>query len=145
MKRSSSLRRKTELKAASGPQRKPMRRKPKAKSASDCRWRSPEYLAFVRSLPCCVCGGQANAAHHLIGMWSLSGMGLKAPDSYVMPVCDGPGDTCHRRIHNEQALRRQQPEWLVDTINRGLDRFTGEPTVGELCAALEFIAEREGE
>jgi len=115
-----------------------------ASDMNNKRFRSERYLAFVRSLPCCVCGGKADSAHHVIAMYNLSGMGLKAPDSFVMPVCDGPGG-CHARIHAEPDLQRLQPRWLVDTINRGLDVFTEEPIVGALCEALEFIAEREAE
>lgn len=108
----------------------------------ESRFRSATYLAFVRSLPCCVCGGKADSAHHLTGLWNLSGVALKAPDQYSIPVCDGPAG-CHRRIHADPNLQRLQPGLIVDTINRGLDHFTTEPLVGALCDALEFIAERE--
>ena len=137
----SQLARKTPLSA-----RKPMQRA-KKRMQRDCketRFRSPAYLAFVRSLPCAMCGGNADSAHHVIGIYGLSGMGLKAPDQYSIPVCDGPGG-CHARIHAEPALQRLQPWWLIDTLNRGLDEFTEEPVVGALCEALELVAEREAE
>ncbi|MGQ7247577.1 DUF968 domain-containing protein [Halomonas sp. V046] len=122
--------------------RKPMqkaRRKPQ-KASSDTRWRSPAYLAFVRSLPCCACGGRATDAHHVIGLhWGLSGMGTTAPDSFAMPACR----ECHRDIHTRPGMQARQPWWLTDTINRGLDHFTDEPIVGALADALEFIAARE--
>ncbi|KJZ11102.1 hypothetical protein TW86_13385, partial [Halomonas sp. S2151] len=60
MKRS-ALQRKTPLRNRAPMARKPMqkaRRKPQ-KASSDARWRSERYLAFVRSLPCCVCDGRA--------------------------------------------------------------------------------------
>ncbi|HET8792090.1 MAG TPA: DUF968 domain-containing protein [Modicisalibacter sp.] len=108
------------------------------------RFRSPKYLAFVRSLPCSVCGGQSDSAHHIIGMWNLSGMGLKAPDSMAMPVCDGPGDTCHRRIHSEPHLKWQQPIFLIETINAGLEQFPDGPIHEALLEAQEFVnAKRE--
>ncbi len=97
--------------------------KARRKPQKDQRFRSERYLRFVRSLPCCCCGGPADSAHHVIGIWQLGGMALKAPDSFAMPVCDGPGDTCHRRIHSEAHLRWQQPIFLIDTINAGLDAF----------------------
>lgn len=106
------------------------------------RFRSPAYLAWVRTLPCCVCGKPAIAAHHLIGMWNLSGMGLKAADTFVMPVCDGPGDTCHRQIHSDAALRWQQPVFVLDTINAGLEQFPAGPIHDALVEALEFIREK---
>ena len=143
MKRS-ALQRKTPLRNRAPMARKPMqkaRRKPQ-KASSDTRWRSERYLAFVRSLPCCACGGQAHSAHHVIGIWHASGMGLKAPDSLAMPVCDGPGG-CHQAIHASPEMQAQQPGWLTDTINHGLDHFTDEPIVGALADALEFIAAKE--
>lgn len=136
--------RKSALSAGRPMQRKPMARrtKPRRQAASDSRWRSEAYLRWVRTLPCCVCGAPADSAHHLIGMWQVSGMGLKAPDSLVMPVCDGPGG-CHQAIHASPEMQARQPGWLTDTINHGLDHFTDEPIVGALADALEFIAAKE--
>jgi len=142
LKRRTQIRAKTPL-SAKRPVQKACR-KPKRAVQKESRFRSERYLAFVRSLPCSVCGAPADSAHHIIAMYNLSGMGLKAPDSFVMPVCDGPVG-CHARIHAEPELQRLQPWWLTDTINRGLDQFTDEPIVGALCEALEFIAEREAE
>lgn len=144
LKRGSGLRRKTPLAAGSGPQRKPVARKaPRRKASSDTRWRSEAYLAFVRSLPCCVCGATTGiAAHHMIGMWQLGGMGLKAPDSFAMPACDGPGDTCHRRIHDEKALRDRQPGFVRDTISRAVRHFEGD-IKAELVRTWEYIDQRE--
>ncbi|TFH85247.1 DUF968 domain-containing protein [Billgrantia azerbaijanica] len=148
MKRTGELKRKTRLQTRaplrdkSNAQRNAQKGRRKVQKATDCRWRSPAYLAFVRTLPCCLCNQYGVDPHHVIGLrWGLSGWGLTAPDSYAMPLCR----TCHRKTHHEPALQQMQPEWLIDTINRGLDAFTDEPIVGELCAALEFIAEREGE
>ena len=147
--RRSALQRKTPLR-----NRAPMARKrlssTKQASASDKhrsvsrvnskRWRSPTYLAFVRSLPCCACGGPATDAHHCIGLhWGLSGMGTTAPDSFAMPACR----ECHQAIHASPEMQARQPWWLTHTINRGLDHFTDEPIVGALADALEFIAAKE--
>lgn len=140
LKRRTPLRAKTPLSA-----RKPMQKAKKAPQKTvknDARFRSPAYLAFVRSLPCCVCGSPANAAHHLKGIWHASGAGLKAPDSLAMPVCDGPGDTCHRRIHNEPHLRWQQPIFLIDTINAGLGEFPEGSIHDALIQAREFVIEK---
>ncbi|WP_129141506.1 DUF968 domain-containing protein [Modicisalibacter coralii] len=138
MKRS-QIARKTPLTA-----RKPMqkRRRKQSSAQKESRFRSPAYLAFVRSLPCCACGVSPCDPHHVIGLhWGLSGAGMTAPDNYAMPLCRA----CHGEMHREPGWLQHQPRWLVDTINRGLDEFTDEPIVGALCEALEFIAEREAE
>ena len=140
LKRRTQIRAKTPL-SAKRPVQKACR-KPKRAVQKESRFRSERYLAFVRSLPCCLCNQFGCDAHHAIGLgWGLSGMGLTAPDSFAVPACR----RCHQKIHNEPDLQRLQPWWLVDTINRGLDVFTDEPIVGALCEALEFIAEREAE
>ncbi len=64
------------------------------------RWQSPDYLSFVRKLPCSVCGllpvdGGPNDAHHCIGS-GLGGMGTKAADWAVLPLCR----PCHNDLHN---------------------------------------------
>lgn len=135
--------RKSALSAGRPMQRKPMARraKPRRQAANDSRWRSETYLAWVRSRPCCVCGAPADSAHHMIGMWQVGGMGLKAPDSLAMPVCDGPGG-CHARIHAEKALRDRQPDFLRHTIARGVRQFGGD--IGQaLREAWAFIDEKE--
>ncbi|MDC8803919.1 hypothetical protein PRZ61_10775 [Halomonas pacifica] len=152
MKRTGPIKRKTPLKA-----RQPMRRaKPNAQSNAQnsqkgrhkvqkvaqkapARWRSPEYLAFVRMLPCCVCGAPADDAHHVIGLhWGLSGMGTTAPDSYAMPVCR----SCHQDIHRLPELQRCQPGWLRHTISRGMREFKGDIREA-LVQAWRFIESKE--
>lgn len=145
MKRT-GLRRKTALTA-----RQPMRRKsPRKREASpkprkaDPRFRSDEYLSFVRSLPCCVCQKPANAAHHLKGIWHASGASLKAPDSLAMPVCDGPlSNGCHARIHSESTLRWMQPIFLIETINAGLERYTEGKIHDALIEARDFVISKQ--
>lgn len=104
-------------------------------------FRSKKYLAFVRTLPCCVCGSSADAAHHVTGLWNLSGMGLKPDDNMTMPVCDGPGG-CHAQIHSEPHLKWQQPIFLIETINAGLDAFADGPIHEALLSAREFVLEK---
>ena len=140
MKRTGQLNRKTPLSA-----RKPMqkaRRKPSKAAQKDTRWRSEAYLAWVRSLPCCVCGATTGiAAHHLVGMWQVSGMGLKASDSLAMPACDpiyGHGRDCHQQIHAHKALRERQPAFLRTTLRAGLEQFTGADAEA-LLHALAFL------
>lgn len=65
--------------------------------------RSSAYLKFIRSLPCCACGGRgpSEAAHG-----KAAGMALKGDDFEAMPLCAA----CHRegrrsyhRMGNEEA------------------------------------------
>ena len=139
MKRS-PLQRKTPLASGPGPARKPMSRKPKAKASNDCRWRSPDYLAFVRSLPCCLCGASPCDAHHLIGLgWGLSGMGLTAPDSFAMPLCRHH----HQLTHANSAIQGLQPQWLKATIRAAFQAGVSPDARDELTHALALIAEKE--
>ncbi|MDR5867944.1 DUF968 domain-containing protein [Halomonas koreensis] len=153
MKRTGPLKRKTpiqnrsELKAKAPMNRKREKRSaPRRQAANDNRWRSEVYLAWVRTLPCSVCGATGGvAAHHLVGMYGLSGMGLKAPDSFVMPACDpiyGHVRDCHQQIHSNKALRDRQPAFLRDTLSRAVRAFDGE-TKAELVKAWRIIEEKE--
>ncbi len=50
---------------------------------------SRAHLAFIRSLPCCVCGTYGiTQAHHLL-RWDdrPKGMGRKHPDKSAIPLC----------------------------------------------------------
>lgn len=149
MKRS-PLARKTPVRAKNPIARSPAARRMKKinseRSARDCRWRSPKYLAWVRTQPCVVCGATTGiAAHHMIGMYNLGGMGLKAPDSYAMPACDpaaGSFNDCHQQIHANKALRDQQPAFLRTTLRAGLSQFTG-ADAEQLLHALAFIEAKE--
>lgn len=143
------LKRKTPLKAKAPMARKPLaKRRKKAQSVKqkDCRWRSEQYLAWVRTQPCVVCGAKGgNAAHHMIAMYQLSGMGLKAPDSFSMPACDpaaGSFNDCHQQIHRLKALRDQQPAFLRTTLRAGLNQFTGADAEA-LLHALAFLEAQE--
>ena len=144
MKRS-PLSRKTPLASGPGPARKPMKRKPKRKATTDKRWRSPEYLAWVRARPCAFCGLGPSDAHHVIGLgWGLSGMGLTAPDSYAMPICR----VHHDAVHRSPGLQSQQPTWLRWTIRAALaarNAGFGTEAREELTHALAFIESKEAQ
>ena len=53
-------------------------------------------LAFIRTLPCCVCHspGPSEAAHLRMGLGG--GMGMKPKDSWTVPLCH----RCHSKQHN---------------------------------------------
>jgi heterodisulfide reductase subunit B len=56
-------------------------------------WRSPEYLAYVRTLACCGCGiyGQHHAHHNIAQRFSSA----KAGDDWAMALCP----LCHSKLH----------------------------------------------
>lgn len=64
---------------------------------------SQKHLAFLRSLPCCVCGSvHLVHAHHLLRTGE-HGMGMKSPDRFAIPLCSAfsyaPGNGCHQDLH----------------------------------------------
>ena len=67
----------------------------RSKSETDHR-RRRQHLAFVRQLPCVVCGKAApsEAAHVRSG--SDAGKGMKPSDRYSLPLCNG----CHALQHD---------------------------------------------
>jgi hypothetical protein len=71
-----------------------------SKSRSDLRRRG-QHLAFVRQLPCVVCGQAApsEAAHVRSG--SDAGAGMKPSDRYSLPLCT----ECHALQHRFGELR----------------------------------------
>lgn len=125
-----TLERRTPLKAKTGIQRTgPPRKRSKHKVSKRGPWRNPQYLAFVRSLPCVVCGGPADSAHHIIGVGGMGGTGTKAPDDMTMPVCDGPKG-CHGLIHRTPSMWPEQWGWVRRTQQAGVEAgFLSEVTV----------------
>lgn len=53
--------------------------------------RDSDYLNFIRSKPCCICGKDAEPHHENLGSGS---MGMKSSDYYTIPLC--------RRCHTEK-------------------------------------------
>jgi len=71
-------------------------------------YKSKKYLDFVRRFPCCVCGFPDTQAHH-IRFSHISGMGMKSPDTWAIPMCH----THHREIH-DRGLRTFQKDYEID-------------------------------
>lgn len=118
--------------------RKPMKAKRKRKKATQERWRSPDYIEWIKQQPCMLCGMTPCDPHHVIGLpWNLSGGGLTAPDNFAMSLCR----THHRATHDSPEMQRAQPTWLRWTLTKGIRHFDGE-TRAELVRALQFIDER---
>lgn len=59
------------------------------------RWRDPDYLRWVRTLPCVITGVSGVDAHHMLG-YGMHGMALKAPDWAVFPLSREE----HARLHH---------------------------------------------
>ncbi|EGC4591384.1 DUF968 domain-containing protein, partial [Escherichia coli] len=49
---------------------------------------------WVKTQKCMTCGNQADDPHHIIGH-GLGGMGTKADDLFVIPLCR----KCHNKLH----------------------------------------------
>lgn len=60
------------------------------------RLSSPTHLKRVRLLPCLVCGSPNTEAHHLL-RGVVRGMGRRADDSKVIPLCSRH----HRDLHQD--------------------------------------------
>lgn len=79
------------------------------------------HLAFVRSLPCVVCGSRQGVESAHIRMPSImhgkgkTGMGTKPDDVFVTPLCAA----CHRTDSDSQHNGSESAFWEA----RGLDPF----------------------
>lgn len=79
------------------------------KTKRENRVGDPEYLAFIRSLPCCVCrASPPSHPHHSTG----AGMGTKSSDRETMPLCFKH----HRAFHDakgpfEYLTRKERRTW----------------------------------
>lgn len=83
------------------------------------RFKSNKYKEWVKSQPCCMCGqpGPSNP-HHIKGVGGMSGVGLKAPDSMLMPLCY----TDHRRMHENSEQWPMQWRYVVETLRDAIDQ-----------------------
>lgn len=83
--------------------------------------RDAKYLAFVRTLPCCVTGSYPVEAHHLVGHGE-SVMGSKCSDYYTIPLAPWLHAELHQHgfrtwedQHGSQTLHvmRTQRKWIA--------------------------------
>lgn len=84
------------------------------------RKRDPEYLDWVRLLPCANCGREPAEPHHLKGDPHLyaGGVALKSPDHLAMPLCR----TCHNWLHAAgPGWQEAQRRWLLRTLIRAIE------------------------
>ena len=71
--------------------------------------RCNNYLDWIRSLPCCICGGiDTEAAHLRAGSLehgkTYGAMGKKPSDQWVLPLCG--------KHHREQHRMNEREFWL---------------------------------
>lgn len=79
------------------------------------RKRDPAWLAFIRSLPCCMCLKMPpSEAHHSLA--HKPGMSMKATDHETMPLCGPWPFGCHYDLHHLQGrfkgwTKQQRKSW----------------------------------
>jgi len=73
----------------------------------------PKYIEWVKTQPCIVCGKPADDAHHLIGH-GQGGMGTKAHDIHVIPLCRAD----HRALHADPKAWEEKHGSQVELVNR---------------------------
>lgn len=73
----------------------------------------PEFLGWIRSLPCVVCGAPSGTAHHMISV------GAGGSDLFAVPACP----TCHRALQDRdwKTLHRRGIDvaylWNIIALN----------------------------
>lgn len=83
------------------------------------RWENEKYTRWVKSQPCACCGKQADDPHHLIGH-GQGGMGTKAHDLFVLPLCRTHHDELHADTVAFEEKYGSQPELILRFIDRAL-------------------------
>lgn len=61
-------------------------------------FRSPAYLAFVRSHQCVLCGCPAGRAHHFDKRHGGGGTAVKPHDTFTVPLCAAHHDAVHAGV-----------------------------------------------
>ncbi|MCI1899273.1 MAG: DUF968 domain-containing protein [Enterobacter sp.] len=83
------------------------------------RWENEKYTRWVKTQPCVCCNRQADDPHHLIGH-GQGGMGTKAHDLFVIPLCREHHDALHADLVAFEAKYGDQLTLLFRFINRVL-------------------------
>ena len=97
------------------------------------RWENMAYTRWVKQQPCMCCGKQADDPHHVIG-YGQGGMGTKAHDLFVIPLCRAHHDELHADMRAFEERYGTQPEMLLRMLDRALAIgviATGQKTLGE--------------
>ena len=81
------------------------------------RWVNEKYTHWVKTQPCACCGKPADDAHHLIGH-GQGGMGTKAHDLFVLPLCRKH----HDELHADTVVFEEKYGSQLELIFRFIDR-----------------------
>ncbi|HAH8699308.1 TPA: DUF968 domain-containing protein, partial [Escherichia coli] len=83
------------------------------------RWVKEKYTRWVKTQPCACCGMPADDPHHLIGH-GQGGMGTKAHDLFVLPLCRKHHDELHANTVAFEEKYGSQLELIFRFIDRAL-------------------------
>lgn len=83
------------------------------------RWENPTYTRWVKAQRCACCNNPADDPHHVIGH-GQGGMGTKAHDLFVLPLCRAHHDELHRDPVAFEAKYGSQTEMLFRFIDHAL-------------------------
>ena len=89
-------------------------RKPKRR-----RWEKEKYTRWVKKQQCMCCSNPADDPHHLIGH-GQGGMGTKAHDLFVIPLCREHHDELHASPVAFEAKYGDQLVLLFRFLDRAL-------------------------
>ncbi len=83
----------------------------KPKRIKKGRIKDEKHLSNVRHMPCCCCGAAAPSQPHHLLRGVPRGMGLKASDCWVIPLCY----MCHSDLHDREGNEIEfLQSWGVD-------------------------------
>ncbi|ORM66106.1 DUF968 domain-containing protein [Pantoea rwandensis] len=83
------------------------------------RWINEKYTRWVKTQPCACCGKPADDPHHIIGH-GQGGMGTKAHDLFVIPLCRAHHDELHRDMRAFEEKYGSQLELLVRFLDHSI-------------------------
>ncbi|WP_193147740.1 DUF968 domain-containing protein [Citrobacter freundii] len=83
------------------------------------RWVNEKYTRWVKAQPCVCCNKKADDPHHLIGH-GQGGMGTKAHDLFVIPLCREHHDELHADPVAFEAKYGDQLVMVFRVIDRAL-------------------------
>lgn len=83
------------------------------------RYINEKYTRWVKAQPCACCGKPADDPHHIIGH-GQGGMGTKAHDLFVIPLCRAHHDELHRDMRAFEEKYGSQLELLVRFLDHSI-------------------------
>lgn len=86
-------------------------------------YRDERYLAFIRSLPCCICRIKPCDPHHS----ETGGLGIKASDLTAIPLCRICHSICHA-IGRETFQKKRRVDFLnirIDCLEKYIEKGAG--------------------